>query len=282
MCPQGLRPLIGVTMYRQATSWWSWDRDAALVPGRYLDVIDTSGGEPLLLPPLGDAADADAAADGSAAAEGAAPRFDRVVAELGGLVLIGGGDVDAGRYGADVDPRNGGTSDRRDDLEFGLLSAALARDLPVLAICRGMQVLNVGLGGDLVQQLPDRLGSTRHQPGPGAFGPVTVETEAGSRVRRLLGPRFEVLCSHHQAVDRVGQGLVVTAYSEDGVVEAVESSGHRFVVGVQWHPEETGDRPLFDALVAEAAGAGPGHGHEDRRPAPALSTTTNTGTGERR
>jgi gamma-glutamyl-gamma-aminobutyrate hydrolase PuuD len=253
-------------MYRQSTSWWSWDRDAALVPGRYLDAIDGSGGEPVLLPPRGGADDSDA--------EGETRRFDRVVAGLDALLLIGGGDVDAGRYGAPVDPRNGGTSDRRDDLEFGLLSAALARDLPVLAICRGMQVLNVGLGGDLVQQLPDQLGSTRHQPGPGAFGPVTVVTEAGSRVRRLLGPRTEVLCSHHQAVDRVGQGLVVTAYSADGVVEAVESSDHRFVVGVQWHPEETGDRPLFDALVAEAAGAGRGHGHEDRRPRPASSAMT--------
>jgi putative glutamine amidotransferase len=178
-----------------------------------------------------------------------------VVAGLDGLVLIGGGDVDPARYGVDAYPRNGGTSDRRDDLEFGLLAAALARDLPVLAVCRGMQVLNVGLGGDLVQHLPDRLGSTRHQPGPGAFGPVTVVTGTGSRLRRLLGPRIEVQCSHHQAVDRVGRGLVVTAHSEDGIVEAVESTGHRFVVGVQWHPEETGDRRLFEALVAEAEAA---------------------------
>jgi gamma-glutamyl-gamma-aminobutyrate hydrolase PuuD len=229
-------------MYRQTTSWWSWDRDAALVPGTYLDVIEASGGEALLLPPRG---------------EGTGPsglgRYDRLVATLDGLVLIGGGDLDPARYGADPDPRRGGTSVPRDDLEFGLLSAALAVDLPLLAVCRGMQVLNVGLGGALVQWLPDRLGSTRHQPRPGAFGAVTVVTEPGSAVRDVLGPRTEVLCSHHQAVDRLGTGLVVTARSEDGVVEAVESPEHRFVVGVQWHPEETGDIRLFDALVSAAA-----------------------------
>ncbi len=172
---------------------------------------------------------------------------------LDGLVLIGGGDVDAARYGADPDPRNGGTSGERDELELGLLGAALERDLPLLAICRGMQVLNVHLGGDLVQQLPDRLRTTAHQPRPGAFGPVAVATEEGSAVRRLLGARAEVLCSHHQALGRLGAGLVVTARSEDGVVEAVELPGYRFVVGVQWHPEETGDNRLFEALVGEAA-----------------------------
>ncbi len=238
----GPRPLIGVTMYRQTTSWWSWERDAALVPGPYLDVLEASGAEVLLLPPRG---------EGAPPAE--AGRHDRVVEALDGLVLIGGGDLDPARYGADPDPRNGGTSGERDDLEFGLLAAALDEDLPLLAVCRGMQVLNVGLGGTLVQRLPDRLGSTAHQPRPGAFGAVTVDTEEGSAVHRLLGPRTEVLCSHHQAVDRLGSGLVVAARSQDGVVEALELPGHRFVVGVQWHPEETGDRRLFEALVQAAA-----------------------------
>jgi putative glutamine amidotransferase len=176
------------------------------------------------------------------------------VALLDGLLLIGGGDLDAARYGARPDPRNGGTSSRRDELEMGLVSAALAHDLPLLAVCRGMQVLNVSLGGGLVQQLPDLLGTPRHQPRPGAFGPITVVTEEGSTVRRLFGERADVLCSHHQAIDRIGQGLVVTARSEDGVIEAVELPGRRFVVGIQWHPEETGDSRLFEALVAAAAG----------------------------
>jgi len=236
----GRRPLIGVTTYRQTTSWWSWERDAALVPGRYLDVVEAAGGEPLLLPPSGDAADP-------------ADRADRLVSALDGLVLIGGGDLDAARYDAEPDARNGGTSVQRDQLELGLVRAALDRDVPLLAVCRGLQVLNVCLGGDLVQQLPDRLDSTRHQPRPGAFGPVTVLTEPGSEVRRLLGERTEVLCSHHQAIDRLGEGLVVVARSEDGVVEAVERTGPGFVVGVQWHPEETGDVRLFTALVDAAA-----------------------------
>jgi gamma-glutamyl-gamma-aminobutyrate hydrolase PuuD len=230
-------------MYRQTTSWWSWERDAALVPGAYLDVVEAAGGEALLLPP-----------GGEAAPPVRTDRYHRVVALLDGLVLTGGGDLDAARYGARPDGRNGGTSSRRDELELGLASAALARRLPILAICRGMQVLNVSLGGDLVQQLPDLVGATRHQPGPGAFGPITVVTEEGSTVRRLFGERTDVLCSHHQAIDRIGQGLAVTARSEDGVVEAVELPGRHFVVGVQWHPEETGDFRLFEALVTAAAG----------------------------
>ncbi len=237
----GSRPLIGVTMYRQTTSWWAWQRDAALVPGTYLDVIERAGGEALLLPPAGDGAP-----------PVGADRAERVVAALDGLVLIGGGDLDASLYGVEPDPRNGGTNIRRDELERGLLAAALAVDVPVLAVCRGMQLLNVCLGGDLVQQLPDRLGSANHQPRPGAFGRVSVLTEEGSAVRGLFGTRTEVLCSHHQAVDRLGGGLVVTARSEDGVVEAVELPGHRFVLGVQWHPEENGDGRLFEALVASA------------------------------
>jgi putative glutamine amidotransferase len=243
MSSAGSRPLIGVTMYRQTTSWWSWERDAALVPGAYLDVVEAAGGEALLLPPRGEGAP-----------PGGPDRPHRVVALLDGLVLIGGGDVEAARYGARPDPRNGGASSPRDELEMGLTAAALAHGLPLLAICRGMQVLNVSLGGDLVQQLPDRVGATSHQPRPGAFGPITVVTEEGSTVRRLFGERAEVLCSHHQAIDRLGQGLVVTARSEDGVVEAVELPGRHFVVGVQWHPEETGDRRLFEALVDAAAG----------------------------
>ncbi len=244
----GPRPLIGVTTYRQTTSWWAWERDAALVPGPYLDVVEASGGESVLLPPPAEGAS-------RPASEGAelAARHRRVVAALDGLVLIGGGDLDATQYGAEADPRNGGTNRHRDDLEVGLVLAALEADLPVLAVCRGMQVLNVALGGDLVQQLPDRIHSTRHQPRPGAFGTIRVTTDPESAVHQIIGERAEVLCCHHQAVDRLGEGLVVAARSEDGVVEAVESPGHRFVVGVQWHPEERADRPLFDALVGAAA-----------------------------
>ena len=140
-------------------------------------------------------------------------------------------------------------------MELALLDAALRADLPVLAVCRGMQVLNVHLGGDLVQQLPDLVGSNDHQPRPGAFGASRWSPNRGAPSAVCSVSGIEVLCCHHQAVGTLGRDLVVTARSGDGVIEAVELPGHRFVVGVQWHPEETGDRRLFEALV-EAAGAG--------------------------
>ena len=172
-----------------------------------------------------------------------------MIENVDGLVLIGGGDIVPGRYGQSADRHTVGENDQRDELELGLLAEALRRDMPVLAICRGVQLLNVHLGGDLVQHLPDRLGSTAHLPRPGGYGPVVVLTEPGSMVRDLFGARTEVVCSHHQSLDRLGHGLAVTARSEDGVVEAVELAGHRFVLGVQWHPEASGDRTLFEALV---------------------------------
>ncbi len=242
------RPLVGVSMYRQTTSWWSWERDAALVPGTYLDVLEEAGGQPVLIPPPG-ARWQDRRGEGPA---GGAVDLGSLVGALDGLLLIGGGDIGADRYGRDADDRNAGGSACRDDLEFALLDAALGRDLPVLAVCRGMQILNVHLGGELVQQLPDVVGSNDHQPRPGTFGPITVQTEPESEVRRLLGQRADVLCSHHQAIGTLGRGLVVTARSGDGVIEALELGGHRFVIGVQWHPEESGDVRLFEALVEAA------------------------------
>ena len=241
------RPLIGVTTYRQDTRWWSWDRDAAVVPGGYLDMVVAAGGWPVLIPPVGAAA-----GEPSDAAGVVASAVDPLMDALDGLLVIGGGDLSAGRYGQEPDPRNGGESDRRDDLELQVLDAALDRDLPVLAVCRGHQVLNVLFGGTLVQQLPDVLGSARHQPQAGAFGEVTVHTEPATHVRRLLGDQVEVLCSHHQAVDVLGESLLVSARSDDGVIEAVEVLGRTFAVGVQWHPEENGDVRLFAGLVDAA------------------------------
>ena len=249
MRPPGATPLIGVTTYRQDTKWWAWDRDAALVPGGYLDLVAAAGAQPLLVPPAAESKVAIGHGSGRDQADGG---LQRLVEVLDGLVLIGGGDVGSSHYGDDPDPRSGGTSEARDRLELELLSLALEADLPVLAICRGLQVLNVLLGGTLTQWLPDRVGGTGHQPRQGAFGPVSVTTVAGSAVRRVLGGQVDVLCSHHQAVATLGEGLVVTATSEDGVIEAVELPDHTFVVGVQWHPEETADGRLFDAL-AEAA-----------------------------
>jgi len=232
-----VRPLIGVTAYRQTTSWWAWDRDAALVPGRYLDVVWAAGGQPVVIPPVAGTDDQVAAGVTS------------LMEVLDGLVLVGGGDIAAERYGQEPDPRAGGTNPDRDRVEGALLAAAVDRDLPVLAVCRGMQLLNVVLGGDLTQYLPDVVGTTAHQPRAGEFGPVSVWAEPDSVVGRTLGERFEVLCCHHQAIRTPATGLVVTATSADGVIEGMELDGARFVVGVQWHPEETGDVRLFEALV---------------------------------
>ncbi len=238
------RPLIGVTTYRQDTRWWSWDRDAAVVPGRYLDMVVEAGGWPVLIPPVGRSIADPGAVVGSA--------VDPLIDMLGGLMVIGGGDVSPARYGQEPDGRVGGVSDLRDDLELRFLDAALERDLPLLAICRGHQVLNVLLGGTLVQHLPDLLGSNRHQPAAGAFGEVMVTTELDTHVHRLLGPSTDVLCSHHQAIDALGESLLVSARSDDGVIEAVEVLGRTFAVGVQWHPEENGDIRLFAGLVQAA------------------------------
>lgn len=158
-----------------------------------------------------------------------------MVAALDALVLVGGEDV--------------GDNPLRDRSELSLLAAAAAVDLPVLAVCRGHQLLNVQRGGTLVPHLPDLPGTESHRPEPGQFSPVAIEAEADSRVASAMGKRFTVSCSHHQAIDILGKGLLVTARSAGGVIEAVEDPGAAFLVGVQWHPEEEGDIRLFNALM---------------------------------
>ena len=181
---------------------------------------------------------------------------DGVAAALDALVLVGGGDIDPASYGQAAHPATAGVDVARDGWERALLAAALERHQPVLAICRGLQLLNVHLGGTLLQHLPDSGSSTSHQPAPGCFTEVKVAAEPGSRVAAALGRSFTVACSHHQSVDRLGRGLAVTArWLGDNVVEAVELPDVPFTVGVQWHPEETGDATLFDAVVAAAGGS---------------------------
>jgi putative glutamine amidotransferase len=228
-------PIVGVTTYRQQASWGAWDRPAAVLPASYVDTVAAAGGSPVLLPPYENAT--------------AVGRAASIVTRLDALVLVGGGDVDPGRYGQEPHPATSGVDPGRDASEFDLLGAALDADLPVLAICRGMQVLNVYLGGTLVQHVPDVVGHEGHRPAQGCFGAVEVITEAGSMVAKILGERAIVRCSHHQAIDVMGRGLVVTARSLDGLIEAVELPEARFVVGVQWHPEEDLDQRPFRALL---------------------------------
>ncbi|MFI6845103.1 gamma-glutamyl-gamma-aminobutyrate hydrolase family protein [Kitasatospora sp. NBC_00085] len=221
------RPLIGITSYQDEAAWSVWRQRASLVPQTYVDAVAVAGGTPVLLPPqpggVGHLLDA-----------------------LDGLVLSGGPDIDPARYAAAADPRTGPPHHARDDWELELLRGALVRDLPLLGVCRGMQLLNVALGGTLRQHLPERS----HQIVPAEFVRHQVGVHDGSRLATVLGPAAEVSCYHHQAADRIGAGLRATAWAADGTVEALELPGHRFALGVQWHPEtDPDDHRLFHALV---------------------------------
>ena len=229
-----VRPLIGITSFREPVSWGPWNLDAALVPASYVDAVGRAGGRPLLVPPSDDA-------------------FEETLDALDGLLLSGGSDLDPSLYGAEPHPETNGVSTERDRAELALLEGALERDMPVLAVCRGSQVLNVALGGDLVQHLPDVLGSDRHKHTPGAFADHDVELEPTSRLAAILGERAPVKSHHHQGFGRLGRGLRGAAWADDGTLEALEHAERRFALGVLWHPEEGADFALFEALVSEAA-----------------------------
>jgi anthranilate synthase component 2/putative glutamine amidotransferase len=173
---------------------------------------------------------------------------------LDGLVIAGGCDVDPGSYDAVPHPETVGTRPGRDEHESVLIRAALERDLPLLAICRGLQMLNVTLGGTLQQHLPDAVAHDEHRPSPAVFGQTEVKVEPDTLTGRLFGDRATVHCYHHQALDVVAPSLQVTARAGDGTVEAAEVIGHAFALGVQWHPEENpDDLRLFTALLEAAS-----------------------------
>jgi putative glutamine amidotransferase len=227
------RPLIGVTTYTDTVTWGVWTLAAVMSPLAYVDSIERAGGRTLLVPPSDD---------------GVAETLD----VLDGLVLSGGEDIHPDAYGAETHPETRETRPERDRAELALLEGALERDMPVLAICRGSQVLNIGLGGDIVQHLPDVVGSDRHRHTPGEFGDHDVDLKPGSRLAGLLGERAPVKSHHHQGYGRLGDGLEPVAWAEDGTIEALEHPSKRFALGVLWHPEEGEDLALFEALVGEA------------------------------
>ncbi|GAA4825483.1 gamma-glutamyl-gamma-aminobutyrate hydrolase family protein [Streptomyces ziwulingensis] len=224
------RPLIGVSTYLESgTRWGVWELEAALLPAGYPRLVQRAGGLAVMLPP--DAPEHAAA----------------TVARLDGLVIAGGPDVEPVRYGAAPDPRTGPPARARDTWELALVEAALAARVPLLGICRGMQLLNVALGGTLHQHLEGHIGV------PGVFGRHPVKPVPGTRYAAVVPEETEVPTFHHQAVDRLGAGLVPSAYAVDGTVEALELSPARdWVLGVQWHPEMGEDVRVMRALVEAA------------------------------
>ncbi len=230
------RPLIGITSYVEQARWGVWDLPAALVPYAYVRQVEAAGGRAIVVPP--------SAADPA-----------EVLRVLDGLVLAGGADIDPGRYGEPAHEQTVGLRPDRDEGELVLLDAALADDLPVLGICRGMQLMTVHAGGSLSQHLPDEVGHEGHRPSPGVFGEHDVRLAPGSAVGGILGERVQVRSYHHQGVADAGS-LTVTGWADDDTVEVVEDPAHRFALGVLWHPEAGDDPRLFDALVL-ASGGGP-------------------------
>jgi putative glutamine amidotransferase len=228
-----MRPVIGITSYAQEASWGVWRLPAALIPLDYVDAIERAGGRALVIPP---------AQDG----------VEETLDALDAIVFSGGADVDPAHYGADPHPETDTPQARRDAGEMALLHAALERDMPTLAICRGFQLLNVARGGDLVQHLPEQVGNDDHKQIPGEFAVHPVEVKDGSRLSEIVGSTPQVTSHHHQALGRVGDGLVESAWAADGTLEGVEDPSHRFVLGVQWHPEAGEDAALFEALVEQA------------------------------
>jgi len=230
---QGMRPLIGITTDVVVAAYGAWEEESALVPSDYVRSVERAGGRPLLVPPSEE-------------------DVEETLDVLHAVIFSGGSDLDPATYGQEPHPETNGVLEARDRAELALLEAALTRDMPVLAVCRGSQILNVALGGDLVQHLPDVVGHDDHKHTPGAYADHDVTLEAETRIGRLLGGRAPIKSHHHQGFGRLGAGLREAAFAEDGTVEAVEDPSRRFALGVLWHPEAGEDMRLFEALVEEA------------------------------
>jgi putative glutamine amidotransferase len=227
------RPVIGITTYLTFARFGVWEEDAALIPAAYVRAVEAAGGRALLVPP---------------SMEG----IDETLDALDGLLFSGGSDLDPEIYGQEAHAATDGVVPERDRAEIALLEAALERDMPVLAVCRGSQVLNVARGGDLVQHLPDVVGDEKHKHTPGVFADHDVDLISGTRVQQILGDHAPVKSHHHQGYGHHGEGLREAARANDGTIEALEDPSRRFALGVLWHPEAGEDFALIEALVEEA------------------------------
>lgn len=233
------RPVIGVTSYVEPATWSAWQGvTAALVPFAYVGHIGAAGGTAVVLPPLPPGATQEDARD--------------VLERLDGLIIAGGADVESSRYGAEPHPLAQPSRRDRDESELLLASVSATDGVPLLGVCRGMQVMAVAAGGSLEQHLPDRLsGSTHHAPGRGFYGSHPVRVSAGSHLHEMLGDEVTVATYHHQGV-RDAPGYRFCAWADDGLLEAMEDPDAEFRVGVQWHPEAGDDPRLFERLVTAA------------------------------
>jgi putative glutamine amidotransferase len=237
--PSGRKPLIGLTTYLEQAQSGVWDVQAAFLPRVYFDAVNRAGGIAVLLPPQ--PVDADAAAS--------------VLATLDGLIITGGKDVNPARYGQEPHPTTDAPRLDRDAWEDALLTAAIESGTPFLGICRGLQLLNVSLGGTLHQHLPDVVGSERYNLGGGVFATNEAFVDADTGLAEVLGHdgAISVKSYHHQAIDVLAEGLAVSARSDDGTIQAVEYSDNPYGLAVQWHPEEdANDLRLFAGLVEAA------------------------------
>jgi putative glutamine amidotransferase len=233
-----MAPTIGITTYHANADWRGWSEEGALLPWPYVSSIRTAGGRPVLLPPGGDQDEAEA-----------------TVGILDGVVIAGGGDLDPAIYGAARHPRTSKSAPDRDAWELAITDAAIRLNVPLLGICRGMQVLNVACGGTLHQHIPDLVGHEEHSGPVDGFGLHKVRVTSGVTVQSILpgGEYMDVPTHHHQAVDVLGDGLVPVGWADDGIIEAIEPATPRgFLIGVQWHPEQGQDMRLFKALVSAA------------------------------
>lgn len=231
----GMRPLIGVSCYGERARWGAWDVDAVVLHRAYVEALEDSGAAVVLIPPVTDESSIDA-----------------ILEKLDGLVLAGGADLEPASYGAEAHPTTDVPRLDRDATERLLYHGARELGLPVLGICRGMQVMAVASGGRLEQDLPSAGYGTVHREAPGTFTEHGATFAPDSLVARIHATtQMTVNSSHHQAVTDPGS-LRVTGHAADGTVEVLEDADAAFVLGVQWHPEMTDDRRLFAALAAAA------------------------------